>query len=135
MKLVITRDLLKVKMLANVKVLTGKDEGGKDFQVHSYPDFMKHGNLLNKGTRVQIGTSEKSEELQDDEKQSVLWLNSSKAIVPIADKAVERIDREVKLEIEKATKERMPVKSMEEMIAAAVATAVAAVMQKPAKPA
>jgi len=133
MELVITRDLHYVSRLSLVKPLTGLDEDKKPYQQHTYPDFMVHPKLLNKGLRVQVGTSEKQDELSDAEKETVLWLHHSKAIVPLSDKSVERVDREVKADIAKQIKEREPVRSMEETIAAAVATALVAAGVIPAK--
>ena len=121
MKLVITRDLANVAKLS----LTPDKEQVHKFNIESPIGANKLPKHLHKGTRVTIGTSEKADELSPEEQEKILWLHNSKAIVPVADKSVERIDREVKLEIEKEAKQSVKQPNMAEMIAAAVATALA----------
>ena len=122
MKLVLTRDIANVPKL---NLTPDKD------QVHTFPvESPKHVNgtpkHLHKGTRVTIGMSEKADDLAPEEKEKILWLNNSKAIVPADDKAVARIDKEVKVDIERHKKESAASVSQEELIAKAVAKEVAA---------
>ena len=121
MKLVITRDLANV---AKLSLTPDKDQVHK-FNIESPIGANKLPKHLHKGTRVTIGASEKADELTPEEQEKVLWLHHSKAIIPVGDKAVERIDREVRLELAKELKESVKQPNMAEMIAAAVATALA----------
>lgn len=122
MKLVASRDILNVSKLN----ITPDTTQVHDFPVKSSLDKQGKPKSILKGTRFSIGTAEKSDELAADEKEKVLWLHHSKAAVLASDKAVERIDREVKLDIAKHEKDSAAKMSMEELIAAAVAKALAA---------
>ena len=122
MKLVVTRDIANV---AKLNITPDKD------QVHTFPvESPKHANgtpkHLHRGTRITIGSSEKAEDLAPEEKEKVLWLASSKAVVTADDKSVARIDKEVKTDIERHKRESIVPISQEELIAKAVAKEVAA---------
>lgn len=122
MKLVITRDIANVAKLN----ITPDEKQAFDFPQKSPLNANKTPKHLHKGTRITIGSTEKAEDLTPEEKEKVLWLHHSKAIVPADDKAVARIDKEVSVDIARQAVESKPKPSMEEAIAAAVATALAA---------
>lgn len=115
MKLVAARDIYNVSKLS----LTADTK-----QEHEFP--VKHAKVILKGTRFSVGTSEASAELNDADKEKVLWLHHSKAAVVATDKSVERIDREVTEDIARQKREQVAKPSMEELIAGAVASALVA---------
>ena len=116
-----------------LKIVLDKD------QPIEVPEKYAHDNAIHKGARFSIGTSEKAEELSQEERLKVLWLaNPSIAItgrcaVQATDKAVARIDREAKEEWAKRIKEDAPVPSMEALVGAAVAKALVAAGVVPVK--
>lgn len=118
MKFVAAHDLLNVKNLSITPDST---------QVHSWPAGMKHANLINKGTRFSIGTSDKADDLTQDEKVKANWLirGHPKSVQAVAadDKAVARIDTEVRQDIKKFNEMNKPAPDMASVIAAAVAAA------------
>lgn len=115
MKLVAARDI------RNVAKLAIKPDAE---QVHTFPE--KHADHIPAGTRFTIGDSEKATELSPADQEKILWLHHSKAAVQASDKSVEGIDKRVKLDLSKRAEENKPKPSMEELIASAVAKALAA---------
>ena len=114
MKFVASRDIYNVPKL-NIKP--------DSTQVHAFPKEKAHAKAIRRGTRFSIGTGEKAEDLLPEEKDKVLWLHHSKAIVPADDKSVERIDREVKVELERDARENTPQASVDDLIAKGIAAA------------
>jgi hypothetical protein len=114
MKLVATRDIFNVPKL-NIRP--------DSTQVHAFPKGKTHAKAILKGMRFSIGSGEKGEDLLPEEKDKVLWLHHSKAIVAADDKAVERIDREVKADLERDAREATPAASVDDLIAKGIAAA------------
>jgi hypothetical protein len=112
MKFVASRDIYNVPKLN----LTPDKE-----QKHSFT--RKHAKFIARGTRFSIGTGEKADDLAPEEKDKVLWLHHSKAIVPADDKSVEKIDREVAAEIAREAKENVPAPSVDDLISKGIAAA------------
>lgn len=142
MKFVAAHDLYNNK---NLSLMPDKD------QVHTWPDGMQHWpaknkdgtpdrskppGIINKGMRFSIGTSDKADDLTQDEKVKANWLirGHPRSVQAVAadDKAVERIDREVKADIKKYTTEIESSKplSMVEIIAQASANAAGMVIKQ-----
>lgn len=106
MKLVAARDF------ANVKPLSIKQEPGP-----------LRGHIA-KGTRFEIGTAEKSEDLEPSDKEKVLRLYYAKCIVEASDtKSVAKIDAEVVLE--KKRDERAAPVGSDDLVAKIVAAVAA----------
>lgn len=133
MKFVAAHDLLNVKGLSIMPDTTQPFEWPDG--MHNWPDKKKMPGMINKGMRFSIGTSEKQEDLAPDEKAKILWLvkGHARSVQAVAadDKAVARIDREVKEGIAKYQAEIAAAKpmSMPEMISQAAAQAAAMVVK------
>lgn len=114
MKFVAARDIYNVPKLNITPDKT---------QVHTFPTERSHAKCIRRGTRFSIGESEKQDELAPEEKEKILWLHHSKAIIPAGDKAVERIDREVKSDLAREAREATPAASVDDLIAKGIAAA------------